>query len=175
MLSSIRLSSSRRCPGCRKQLPGRAKKFCNRSCAAKYNNHHFPKRTPQGHCKTCNLPLRAGLRYCGRACKWIARRKKRQGETVNRRATWVRSVQSWRKRLKLKAVDYKGGRCQYCGYCKCLQALEFHHRNPKEKDFTISRITASWARIKKELDKCVLTCANCHREIHSGLIAVLPC
>jgi len=46
--------------------------------------------------------------------------------------------------------------------------LEFHHINKDEKDFAIgSGNTKSWSDIKKELDKCVLLCANCHREVHS--------
>ncbi len=67
---------------------------------------------------------------------------------------------------KKRAVDYKGGKCQNCGYSKCLKALEFHHRDPKKKRFTIARLTnPEWSKIRKELDKCDLLCANCHREI----------
>jgi transcriptional regulator with XRE-family HTH domain len=70
--------------------------------------------------------------------------------------------------LKIKSVDYKGGECTLCGYKKCIQALDFHHTNPSEKDFTISgNYNISWDRIKNELDKCILVCSNCHREIHS--------
>lgn len=70
--------------------------------------------------------------------------------------------------FKKKCVDYKGGQCQTCGYKKCLAALDFHHINPKEKDFVISRKKhrSDWSLIKKELDKCELLCANCHREEH---------
>ncbi len=54
-----------------------------------------------------------------------------------------------------------------CGYNKCLSALEFHHIDPLKKDFNISQFrTTSFESIKKELDKCDLLCANCHREIH---------
>lgn len=74
--------------------------------------------------------------------------------------------------MKLKALTYKGGRCQCCNYDRCLSALEFHHTDPNEKDFGISAkgYTRSWETVKKELDKCVLVCSNCHREIHEGLI-----
>lgn len=77
-----------------------------------------------------------------------------------------------RKRLKLKSVEYKGGSCEICGYNKCIEALEFHHRDPKEKDFAISTDgnTRSWEKIKKELDKCFLLCSNCHREVHNSII-----
>ena len=82
----------------------------------------------------------------------------------------VERVTNKRRQLKEKAVDYKGGKCCKCDYSKCIGALEFHHTDPNEKDFSMSvqGYTRSWEKIKKELDKCILVCANCHREIHSG-------
>lgn len=51
-----------------------------------------------------------------------------------------------------------------------MSAMEFHHINPLEKDFSISsNINMSYEKIKKELDKCILLCANCHREIHEEI------
>jgi len=72
------------------------------------------------------------------------------------------------KRNKQDAVDYKGGKCSICGYNKCVDALDFHHINPEEKDVDSRRIKG-WSKEKrnKELDKCILVCSNCHREIHS--------
>jgi len=85
----------------------------------------------------------------------------------------VDAVDKRRRVLKLKAIEYKGGKCQGegCGYFKCPDALEFHHLDPKEKDFSISNtgVTRSWDKIKIELDKCLLLCANCHREAHFNL------
>jgi hypothetical protein len=71
-----------------------------------------------------------------------------------------------RRTIKLKAVEYKGGNCQKCGYNKCVEALDFHHLNPREKDFTISGNAGKWENIKNELDKCILLCKNCHAEHH---------
>lgn len=70
------------------------------------------------------------------------------------------------------AVEYKGDKCSVCGYDRCADALEFHHLDPSKKDFGISSkgYTRSWDKVKEELDKCILVCSNCHREIHSGLI-----
>ena len=71
--------------------------------------------------------------------------------------------------LKLAAVEYKGGKCSVCGYCKYTGALDFHHLDPKQKDFNISKnlhSKPSIESIKEELDKCILLCANCHRELH---------
>lgn len=76
-----------------------------------------------------------------------------------------------RKKKKQIMVDYAGGKCQKCGYNKCNKALDFHHINSKEKEFGISsRYNWAWEKIKKEIDKCILVCRNCHAEIHSGLI-----
>jgi len=76
-------------------------------------------------------------------------------------------VQKNRWKRKAKAVEYKGGKCEVCGYNKCHDALEFHHLDPDEKDFGIGcGSTYSWERTKSELDKCIMLCANCHREEH---------
>ena len=77
---------------------------------------------------------------------------------------------NYSKRVKEKLIEYKGGKCQICGYNKCNRALEFHHLDPTQKDFTISGGTKSFEKIKSEVDKCIMVCANCHREIHEGLI-----
>lgn len=74
-----------------------------------------------------------------------------------------------RKIIKQWALEYKKNKCSICGYNKCSEALEFHHLNPKEKDFNLSDrdLILDWQIIKQELDKCILVCANCHRELHS--------
>lgn len=86
----------------------------------------------------------------------------------------VEAVQKRREKIKDILIDYKGGECQICGYKRYRGALEFHHINPDEKEFGISKdgATRSLEESKKEADKCVLVCANCHREIHAGLIDI---
>lgn len=82
------------------------------------------------------------------------------------------AVKEWRKNTKQKLTICMGSKCQVCGYNKSQNALEFHHINPSEKDFSIRDITVSpkkWDNIKEELSKCILLCANCHREVHEGL------
>ena len=72
-----------------------------------------------------------------------------------------------RREKKQRAIEKMGGKCQKCGYNKCPAALEFHHKDPNEKDFTIKDIVAgSWSKIEGELEKCIMLCANCHREEH---------
>ncbi len=83
---------------------------------------------------------------------------------------WVRNFNATQTRLWLKerAVEYLGGHCQICKYDRCVSALEFHHVDPREKDFEVSA-KMGWAVVRPELDKCVLLCANCHRAVHAGL------
>ena len=57
--------------------------------------------------------------------------------------------------------------CNICGYDKCFAAMDWHHRDPLEKDPSFQNVRG-WnsERLKQELDKCDLLCANCHRELH---------
>lgn len=97
---------------------------------------------------------------------------RKETRTYADRAVYMReAVKKRRKKLRTMARDYKGGKCQICGYKKCSRALSFHHLNPKKKDFTISAkgLTRSWAKLQEEIDKCILLCANCHMEVHEGI------
>ena len=89
----------------------------------------------------------------------------------DRKAYLAKMTNVRRRRLKNLMINYKGGKCQICGYCKYQGALDLHHLNPKEKDFGIGDkgYTRSWEIVKTELDKCILVCANCHREIEAGI------
>lgn len=78
----------------------------------------------------------------------------------------------WKKRKKMQAVEMLGGKCQVCGYCKCNDALDFHHLDSEEKEFNVAQALPrwKWERIVEEVKKCILLCANCHRELHSKQI-----
>jgi DNA invertase Pin-like site-specific DNA recombinase len=86
-------------------------------------------------------------------------KEKRKNDIVN-------NVINWRKDKKRKLVEYKGGCCEKCGYDKCIDAFDFHHMDPNQKDFGISAKSYSFERLKKEVDKCILVCKNCHAELH---------
>ncbi len=97
---------------------------------------------------------------------------KKDKRTYAERADYLKkAVVKRRKKVREMAIAYKGGVCSICGYDRCMGALEFHHPDPSQKDFSISMdgLTRSWDRVKKEIEKCVLICANCHREIHAGM------
>lgn len=66
--------------------------------------------------------------------------------------------------------------CSICNYSKCFRALDFHHIDPKTKEFNISSFKsckvfndANGEILLKEVRKCVLLCANCHRELHDTI------
>lgn len=83
-----------------------------------------------------------------------------------------RAVANRRKKIKAMVVGYKGGQCIICGYKRSVAALDLHHIDPKQKKFGIAGqgLTRSWVSVKKEADKCILLCANCHRELHAGIV-----
>lgn len=77
-----------------------------------------------------------------------------------------------RRRRKVKIlVAEAGGRCSICGYDRHVAALEFHHLDPNEKEFTLARRGAhSIGKLRAEVSKCVLLCSNCHAEVEAGFV-----
>lgn len=90
---------------------------------------------------------------------------------ADRREELILAVAKRRRKIKSMAIEYKRGKCKICAYSKCQGALDLHHLNPKEKEFGIGEkgYTRSWEKVKLELDKCILVCANCHREVEAGI------
>lgn len=105
--------------------------------------------------------------------QFVYNRSNRRGNTRSMCSACL--VAKTRRNIKLKAVEYKGGKCIICGYNKCVAALDFHHIDPTTKSFGISVTgnTRSWEKVKQELDKCALLCSNCHREVESGFTNLL--
>ena len=77
-------------------------------------------------------------------------------------------ITSLRHAMKKEMVKQRGGKCERCGYNKCIDALHFHHIKEKEKEFGLSEngIIHSWILYQEEASKCELLCANCHAEEH---------
>ena len=91
---------------------------------------------------------------------------------ADRREELIRAVAKRRRKIKALAIEYKGGQCQICGYHKYQGSLDLHHIDHRGKDFGIADkgYTRSWEKVRAELDKCILVCANCHREIEAGIV-----
>jgi hypothetical protein len=69
--------------------------------------------------------------------------------------------------VKAKCVKYLGGRCVDCGFSGHPVAFDFDHKNPLNKSFKISgNYIFRWHELQKELHKCQLRCATCHRLRH---------
>ena len=115
-------------------------------------------------CEICNEKFDSNIKsriYCYNCSGDSARN---DNETRKHQKTILR------RSIKKQAIKLLGGKCSVCGYNRCVDALEFHHENPIEKEFKIgSGNTISWKEYKKEVLKCMLLCSNCHKEIHSKM------
>lgn len=73
--------------------------------------------------------------------------------------------------IKYKLIQRLGGSCNDCGVTPetvSLAGFDFHHLDPEDKGFNIGEgINRRWDDLRKEVDKCVLLCANCHRGVES--------
>lgn len=138
-----------------------------------------------------NNSRRDGLCIYCKSCAGVRRRKyydehkdrehikhKEYAKNNRERIRFRTNITTQKRRANAKAelVAFHGGQCKICGYNRCLAALDFHHLDPKTKEFTIG--TA--ARISffdvesliEESKKCILLCSNCHRELHAGFLSL---
>lgn len=197
-INSIQEANMKICTNCSNEILNHGNKFCSRKCSVSYNNKIKPKRNLQGLCKNCNSIITTHRTYCDN-CIHIFNNRKGTKEIISKtcnicnltksksefykKGNYVFSyckkcelnrVKNQQRIFKQHCVDYKGGKCSVCGYNKCNAALDFHHLDPNEKDFSISQFKrVSWEQNKNEiiceLDKCILVCSNCHRELHDSL------
>ncbi len=72
------------------------------------------------------------------------------------------------KKIKIELINLLGGKCNKCGYNKCISELDFHHKKNKGKEDNVSFFLyrGYLKKAKKEAKKCILLCSNCHRELH---------
>lgn len=75
-----------------------------------------------------------------------------------------------RKELRLKVDAYKMKLgCSRCGYAEHPAALDMHHHEQDSKEaavVTMIHDCVSEDRLWKEIAKCTVLCANCHRIVH---------
>lgn len=141
------------------------KKYCSKDCqnALRREKYANRERTPKNIiykgkakiCPICNqefypLTSMANQRTCCYDCM-------------------PNGTQLTRGMFLAKIKESRGGRCIRCGYDKCIKALEFHHLDPTQKDFTISNDHFKLEEAVKESKKCILICSNCHKELHDNI------
>lgn len=85
--------------------------------------------------------------------------------------TRYEAVKDWRRNTKLRLSSSFGNKCGICGYDRCVEAFEFHHLQPDNKEFSLSS-GMSWDKIVVEARKCVMLCSNCHREVHNDISTI---
>lgn len=115
------------------------------------------------YCIICGKELN-GLqqKFCSANCKAKDHYRHHKSNTSLRQ--FLRSAER-----KLELIEYKGGKCEICGYNKNLAVLNFHHIDSNKKSFNIDgRLLANkkMEDLIDESDKCMLLCANCHQELH---------
>jgi hypothetical protein len=97
--------------------------------------------------------------------KWNAEFYKRNAKAEYKR------VKARRDELRAWLNEYKATlSCEKCGESHPA-CLDFHHKDSKTKDFSLGVIRGQGygkERLLKEIKKCMVICANCHRKIHFG-------
>lgn len=82
-------------------------------------------------------------------------------------------LSKWRERTIFAINHIMGTKCVICGYDNTYYSLHYHHIDPSTKKFNLSEVRSysyAWSKIENELRKCTVVCANCHGEIHAGII-----
>jgi len=123
--------------------------YCKK-CAAAYLKSRRNRKKKSGICTQC--PEKATIGFLCKKCSIENRRR------INTNC----------RRNKARAVELMGGKCKDCGFqTEHLSVYDFHHLEPKGKDFSIGLIqNHKWENIERELKKCVMLCSNCHRIRH---------
>jgi hypothetical protein len=134
------------------------------------------KEVPQGqrYCKACSTIKDISLFSTNcHTCKDCSNARSREYYAkVKHDAVWIKDRNERVNRdgleKKQRAVDYLGGVCNDCGGKFPLSVYDFHHLDPTEKEHNLGNILRrkNFSEIEKELSKCVLLCANCHRIRH---------
>ncbi len=126
------------------------------TCRKKHNEFgkkSFALLAQKGLCRGCQQPLDgSGNKYFCRKCNH---------RTHLRRNKHIQDT-------KKRCIEFLGGKCSVCGLeTGFISVYDFHHKNPEEKELGIRPLLGCvWEKIEKELIKCILVCANCHRIIH---------
>lgn len=115
------------------------------------------------NCKVCSKVTENGKMYCSSSCKSKQHFKDNKDKYSNSNHLI--------KVFKLAALDYCGKACKHCGYNKNPESLAFHHVDPSQKDYQVSSFKRSKLNDndRKELDKCITLCHNCHAIVHDNI------
>ena len=128
-------------------------KFC-RLCQSEKNITEFAwksiiKKTKQSYCKECQK-IRSRIHYKNNKQKYIEKARKRNQKILNKIQRYV-----WSYLSKHPCVD--------CGETDIV-VLEFDHEQNKHYNiFELIKERRNLKKVKNEIKKCMIRCANCHR------------
>ncbi len=124
-----------------------------------------------------NKKRKDGLQTICRACSSKNSKRYYSNFTEEHREKTKKRRSLKRKEIKSKIDEIK----KICSCAKCgendIVCLEFHHVDPKAKDFDIASSYAyewKWEIILEEIKKCVCLCASCHRKFHHSRFQLEP-
>lgn len=155
-----------KCVVCEKEFEAQraTKKYCSKDCENAMRRIKWANRDP----KEKELKLMPE-----KICLICEKKFRPKNAAANQRTCCYDcmpdGVQLTRGGFLAKLKESKGGKCIKCGYDRCIKALEFHHLDPTQKDFTISNENFKLKEAVEESKKCILICSNCHKELHDNL------
>lgn len=106
-------------------------------------------------------------------CKACYREYNRAYYAQGERTKQIPRVRSANQANRQRYLDWKAQqKCANCGESS-TECLDLHHIDPSQKDAAVSTLTTrGWAVIQREIQKCIVLCANCHRKVHAGTITL---
>lgn len=185
------------CETCNQEIKSRhSKKYCSQKCFHSRNGTTYRKcktcntdktlsefdknkHLPLGHCYICKScrsskgkdKWRSDASFREQSKKYLQTYREENKERINKLSR--ESSKKCKKRNIDYVFDLKRIGCSECGYANHPSALQFHHVDPSTKRYTIGFLTykpASLERLKEEIEKCILLCANCHAEHHNDKV-----
>jgi hypothetical protein len=132
----------------------RIKKFCNMSCAAKYNNIHSPKRIKDKTCKGCGSLIIRKRIYCNK-CREKNKVKNKKKAAISR-GTISQNARS------VYVHSGKPKKCFLCGFSSFVEVCHIIPISKFNNESTLDQIN--------KLENLVALCPNHHWELDHGLI-----
>ena len=146
-------------------------KKCDNTIPNRYYVNGLVKNTQnRKYCFECSPWNSGNTRDLTKEPSYINGKRITTNKTQEQKISLCQYIKNRRIEFRQNALKYKGSICVLCGYNKCNRAFDFHHVDPNTKKFNISSVayTYTWEEVILELDKCILLCANCHREVEEG-------
>lgn len=138
-------------------------KFCSQSCAAKYSNKAFPRRKPEGHCKTCRKPIKARHVYCSEH-RPPTHLEASKFEALTNDTQQYRRIRGQARLLAQRLGLLK--KCLICGYTLHVEACHKKSIESHPLDARLSEINAP--------SNLVGLCRNHHWEFDHGFLNLAP-